>query len=164
MTQKRIKGLRCIWILGIIIILYILKDLPGIIKFKHYHLFFILNYPEKFIIIRYCFSVALRIFLTVSVIGLFLKKDIFRRALIFFSFFNVFTLYWKHPIFVFEKIINEIFGKLIAINAYSSYALMKNYDRILYSALAVIYIVDILFSLSLIYFLTRPYVKEHFIR
>ncbi|OPX28911.1 MAG: hypothetical protein B1H08_05050 [Candidatus Omnitrophica bacterium 4484_171] len=164
MVQKEVKGSKCIWILGIIIILYILKDLPGIIRFKYYHSFFILDYPEKFIIIRYCFSIALRIFLTASVIGLFLKKDIFRRALIFFSFFNIFTLYWKHPVPVFRKIINEIFKKMAAINAYPSYVLMKNYDKILYSSLAAVYIVDILFSLSLIYFLTRPYVKKHFIR
>jgi hypothetical protein len=153
MKNRISKG---IVIFSILILLRSIWDLNIYISFSHYRsLFYFL--PEKVLLIRYVFSVALRIALFVSGAGILFRRDIFRKILLFISFFTIATIYWKHPVACFRNIVMS----LIAQGAFPA-DLIPMSDTIIWALVAVNYAIDIGFSLCLIYYFTRPKVREQF--
>jgi len=153
MGKKRSKG---IIIFSILIFLRSLWDLNIYTSFSHY-CFLFQPLPEKIILARYVFSIFLRMALLISGIGILFLKDIFRKTILFISFFTVATIYWKHPVSCFRNIVTS----LAAQGEFTSDVTLTP-NTLIWILLAINYIIDIGLSLSLIYYFTRPKVKELF--
>ena len=152
--EKISKG---IIISAILIILYSLHGLPTVGFDIYYSRFYPL--PEKVILARYIFSIALRITLIACSLGILLRKDIFRRALLLISFFTIATVYWKHPVDCFKRVLLwKIEQGILPAEALSTVDTASRISSLLCSA------VDIGFALCLIYYFTRPRVKGQFQR
>lgn len=142
-------------VLSVIIILYSIPGMPTS-SFDSYasrlrHL------PEQLIWVRFIFSIAIRLALLISGIGILFRRNIFRKVVLFISFFTIFTVYWKHPVIYFKKffISNLSQGAL-------SVELLSRVNFMSWICVIICYIVDISVALCLIYFFTRPKIKEQF--
>ncbi|MFH1622293.1 MAG: hypothetical protein ABIA97_04140 [Candidatus Omnitrophota bacterium] len=87
------------------------------------------------------------------------RKEILRKTLIFICFFAVLTVYWKHPVHVFENVINSMLkeGTLPSI-------FVEKPRLMLWTLLAYNYFVTLGSAICLIYLFTRPKVKKQFIK
>lgn len=142
-------------ILSIIIILYSLQGMP-ILNFDSYALEF-RPLPEKLILLRYAFSIALRIFLFITGIGILFRREIFRKCIIFASFFTIITVYWKHPVVVFKRVlIWRIAQGVVPVS------MIPKINILAWKSAAICYSIDIIIALVLIYLFTRPKIKEQF--
>ena len=142
-------------ILGIIVIFYSLQGMPtldfGSYAVKLYPL------PERLILFRYFFSIALRIFLLVAGIGVLFRKEFFRKCFIFAGFFTIITVYWKHPVIVFKRVlILRIEQGIVPAS------MMPRIDVLAWKSAVICYLIDIIIVLVLIYLLSRPKIKEQF--
>ncbi|MCX5700455.1 MAG: hypothetical protein NTZ63_02800 [Candidatus Omnitrophica bacterium] len=153
MEKKRSKG---IIIFSILICSYALWDLNTYSDFRHYAFLF-QPLPERIILVRYFFSIFLRIVLVITGIGILFLNEYFRRIILFISFFTVATIYWKHPVICFKNIVMN----LVARGAFTSDVTLTP-DTVIWILIVINYIIDISFALCLIYFFTRPQVKEQF--
>lgn len=153
MQKKMSKG---IIIFSILICLLSLWDFKTNISFsRYYHLLQPLS--EKLILLRYVFSLSLRIVLFISGIGVLFLKDIFRKIILFISFFTIATIYWKHPMICFRNVVDS----LSAQGAFTPDVPLTP-NALIWILFAINYAIDIGFSLCLIYYFTRPRVKEQF--
>ncbi len=150
--EKISKG---IIISAILIILYSLHGLPTVGFDIYYSKFYPL--PEKVILARYIYSIALRIALITCSLGILLRKDIFRKVLLLISFFTIATVYWKHPVDCFKRVLLwKIEQGILPAEALSTIDMASRISALLCS------VVDIVFALCLIYYFTRPKVKKQF--
>jgi len=94
MRKKTLSG---IYVFSILIVVVSLWDLQGFTSFERYRAFF---YPlaGKTLVARYIVSIGLRLLLLIAAVGILFHKDIFRRIILFISFFTIATVYWKHPV------------------------------------------------------------------
>ena len=138
----------------ILVIVYSFLSWPE--SFRSYYVRFHPS-PENLIFIRYLFSVGLRLALFISGIGILFRKDIFRKIIIFISFFTIATVYWKHPVIVFERILwwKIMQGTLPA-------DIIPKINMVAWSCVVTSSIIDIVVCLCLIYYLTRPKIREQF--
>ena len=147
LKEKRPPG---VIILGALLMLGSIYSLWGILDFDYYRFMF-QQLPEPFIWIRYVASIIFRLVSLTAAVGVLLLKDIFRKLAIGLGLWTLATLYWKHPFYVFNNIYQgqqEIF-------------LNKN-PIFPWIALGFYYAIDIIFSISFIYYFTRPKVKAYF--
>jgi hypothetical protein len=154
---KRVKISKGIIIFSILIIIYSLHGLPTV-NFNTYYTKF---YPssEKAILARYIFSIALRIVLVISGVGILFRRDIFRKIILGISFFTVVTVYWKHPVICFKRVlIWKINQGVLPIDVLPKIDMLSRVSAIICSS------VDIGFALCLVYYFTRPKVKQQFMR
>ncbi|MFA4989430.1 MAG: hypothetical protein WC576_01520 [Candidatus Omnitrophota bacterium] len=143
-------------IFSILIIVYSLHGLPTV-NFNTYYAKF---YPssEKIILARYILSIALRIVLIISGIGILFRRDIFRKAILGISFFTIATVYWKHPVICFKRVLLwKINQGVLPIDVLPKIDMLSWFSAIICS------LMDIGFTLCLIYYFTRPKVKKQFI-
>jgi len=113
--------------------------------------------PEKLIFARYIFSIAFRIALLISGIGILFRKEIFRKAAIFIGCFTIATIYWKHPVICFKRVlIWKVYQGVLPFD------IIPRINLFSWICASICYIFDIGVNLCLIYFLTRPKVKEQF--
>ncbi|MDD2679651.1 MAG: hypothetical protein PHO03_02450 [Candidatus Omnitrophica bacterium] len=154
MVREKIpKG---IIVFSILIILYSLHGLPTV-DFNTYYAKFYPS-PEKIILARYIFSIALRIVLLVSGIGILLRRDIFRKIILLISFFTIATVYWKHPVSVFKKVlIWKVAQGILPVDV------IPKIDMLAWSSAIICYVIDIGFALCLLCYFTRPKIKKQFI-
>lgn len=157
MSKKILKS-KGVLFFSILIILVSIFDLIWIIDFRRYHLLFY-NLPKTIVFIRYIFSILLRLILIISAIGVLFYKDIFRRIIIFISLFNIFTIYFKHPVSCFDNILRN----LVRLDTSCQYSNFE-FNIIKFSAILINYLFDIFFSLSLIYYFNRQNVKNFFVK
>ncbi len=142
-------------IFSILIVLYALHGLP-LIGFDLYYTKFY-PAPQWLIFCRYILSIAMRVALFVSAAGILFRKDIFRRLILFISFLTVATVYWKHPVSCFKTVLIWKIAQGVLPPE-----IIPRIDMIAWSCVAICYIVDIIFSVSLIYFFSRRDVKKQF--
>ncbi|MFA5276512.1 MAG: hypothetical protein WC417_06450 [Candidatus Omnitrophota bacterium] len=142
-------------ILGIIVIVYSLQGFP-ILDFDSYAAK-LYPLPERLILARYIFSIALRIFLFITGIGVLFRKEIFRKCIIFASFFTIITVYWKHPVIVYKRIL-----MLRIEQGVVPASMIPKIDMLAWKSALICYTVDIIIALVLIYLFTRPKIKERF--
>lgn len=89
-----------ILLLSTYIITNCLFDLKTLLNFSNYH--FALRYISHHdILIRYIFSIALRVLLIVLAIGLLNLNNTSRKLLIATSWLQIVTIYLKHPLSLF---------------------------------------------------------------
>jgi len=113
--------------------------------------------PPNLIFMRYLFSIALRLAMLICGIGILFRKNIFRKATIFIGFFTIATACWKHPPICFKI----IFLKGIGQGMFSA-DIIPRINILSWICVAICSIIDISICLCLIYYLTRPKVKEQF--
>jgi len=142
-------------ILSIIIIAYSLQGMPNF-DFDSYAFKF-RPLPENLIFFRYLFSIALRIFLFVTGIGVLFRKEIFRKCVIFAGFFTVITVYWKHPVSVFKSVLLWRIEQGVV-----PASMMPKIDELAWKSALICYLIDIIIAFVLIYLFTRPKIKEQF--
>jgi len=136
-----------------LIVLVSAFELFWILDFKRYSFLFY-NYPKNIILIRYIVSILLRVSLIISAFCIFSYKNIFRKIIIFISLFNIFFIFFKHPVICF----NNILRTTIPLNRYS----LLELNIIKFSALFINYLFDIIFYTFLIYFFNKQDIKKLF--
>lgn len=143
-------------IFGILLIVSAWERLPWL-NF-HFYIWYFQPLPEKIILARYIISVLMGIVELASGIGILFLKNIFRRCALFLAFFSILTIYWKHPHFVFQKIVKEIIDA-----SYTKTPLNESViSSIAWTAVKIASVVTFVFSICLIYYFTRPKIKELF--
>ncbi len=117
--------------------------------------------PEKVIFLRYVLSIIFRIIELVFGLGIFCRKDVFRRLAIFMSWFTIAVVYWKHP---FNALTRH--AQIVVDNIYPATAPQLSYapetKLIAWVSLMFIYALDIGIAALTIYYFTRPRIKEEF--
>jgi hypothetical protein len=145
--------------LVILLIILIVESIKFLIKETNfeYYSFLFSHLPQKIILIRYFFSIFLRIFLTICCVGTILKKKAFAIALIFYATFTIMTVYWKHPYATFERIYHTML-------AYGDASPSMVSSLPLLTMISVIknYVVDIGSSLLLILLLNNKKISSQF--
>jgi len=150
-----VKISKGIIIFSILIIIYSLHGLPTV-NFNTYYIKF---YPssEKAILARYIFSIALRVVLIISGIGILFRRDIFRKIILGVSFFTIATVYWKHPVICFKRVLMwKISQGVLPVDV------LPKIDMLSWFSAVICSIMDIGFTLCLIYYFTRLKVKKQF--
>ncbi len=158
--------------LGIGFILTSLIQMSALADYGHYRQLFQDN-PEGFIRFRYFISWSARWLGLAFGIGLFFRKEFFRKALIFLSWGTIAVVYWKHPHDGFIRHIRILSEQMAAKGVPFSpesviqYVQGWNMTWLTESSFAWICVVviiawEISLALGVIFFLTRPSVKSLF--
>jgi len=142
-------------ILSFITILYSLQGMPTL-DFNAYYIKFYPS-PQKLIFARHLLSIALRVVLIVSGIGIVFRKEIFRKIIIFTSFFIIVTICWKHPIIAVKNfLIWKIKEGVLPVS------LIPKINMVAWIYVVAYSISDIIVAFFLIYLFTRVKIKEQF--
>lgn len=152
-TKGRVT--RGIVLCAILVVSYSFLGMP-LTSFSSYYTKFYPS-PENLIFIRYLFSITLRLILLISGIGILFRTNIFRKIIIFISFFTIATLYWKHPVICLKRV---LFWKIT--QGVLPVDIIPKINMLAWFSVIVLYIIDISVCLCLIYYLTRLKVKEWF--
>jgi len=119
--------------------------------------------PEKVIYLRYIFSIIFRIIELACGLGIFYRKEAFRRLAIFISWFTIAVVYWKHP---FNALVRH--EQIVVDNIYpvagSRLSSLAYTEFITWVSLGILYAIDIGIAALAIYYFTRPRIKEEFKR
>lgn len=142
--------------ISICLIFFSAKDLWNFSHFERYQFMF-QHLPQDMILMRYKFSIVLRAAILITAIGILSRKDVFRKLLIWISFFNIITIYWKHPIGCYR----HIFKKMTELGLMQSSSLCQS-NVFPWVMMACCYAIDIFIAAGIIYFFTRPSVKVQF--
>jgi hypothetical protein len=118
--------------------------------------------PAKMILLRYLLSIAFRIFELVLGVGLLRRKPIFRKLAIFMSWFTIAIVYWKHPFDALVKHTQIVGRHLYPITGSCHLTPLAYTKMIAWISLWCIYAIDIGISALVIYYFTRPRIKEEF--
>jgi hypothetical protein len=85
------------------------------------------------------------------------RKDLFRRLMIGIASFTILTIYWKHPLTCYEYIF-----KRMAETGLMQPSLLRLSNTFSWTMMISCYITDMFIAIGLIYFFTRPIVKNQF--
>jgi hypothetical protein len=154
-VEAKGKITRGIIICAILVVTYSFLGMPFDSFSSYYNKF--RPSPQNLIFIRYLFSIALRLAVLISGIGILFRKHIFRKIIVFISFFTIATVYWKHPAICFKRVLLW----RIAQGAVSA-DIIPRINILSWICVAICSIIDISVCLCLIYYLTRPKVREQF--
>ncbi|MGE0268553.1 MAG: hypothetical protein AB7S78_08885 [Candidatus Omnitrophota bacterium] len=159
--QKKLQG---VTLFSVLLIVYSLWQLALILDFPRYKYIFQFL-PDTSLLIRFSGSITLRILTIILAAGILSYKNRFRKALIFLSIYNILTVYWKHP---YEAFVNwdryyQISPEKINTLIYRILGNMAiDYQTIKIISVAAACISDVLFYGAIIYYFTRPPVKQRF--
>lgn len=153
MRNKLSFFIRCI---GIVIIAYSGWELKGLFHYDRY-LFLFQHLPKQTILFRYCYSIFLRLLLIVVGIGIVFRKDIFRKAIVLIACFAILTVYWKHPVIVFESVVNDMVKEGVLSKAF-----MERPELLTWILVVLNYCGTISSCLCLICFFSHHRVKKEF--
>lgn len=118
--------------------------------------------PHWLAVVRYFFSWFQRILGLTAAVGLLRRNELGRKLAIFIAIFSILTIYWKHPYAGFKNhtaYLDEHLGFLLQGWGYPE----LSFSQFTLAAVIVAWVWDILFFGSMIYYLTRPSVKGHFV-
>lgn len=145
-------------VIGILYIIGPLIHMNTLITQKDWYFSLYSHLPPWLTMARYSFSWLQRILAITAAIGLFYHKEICRKLLLALCSFTILTIYWKHPYEAFLKsnrLLDDQFGYLIS-GARMTFESLTPYSIVAHS------ILNVAFCGAVIYFLTRPQVKEVF--
>ncbi len=162
MEQKKTKliGLICI---GILWIVGSLGQMRVLTSFEWYqYCLSNQNLPAWLISFRYLISWTQRILGITVGVGLIAHRRWAATMAIFLSIFDIAAVYWRYPYQAFKNqsiVWDQRYGGMMAKFGY----LDIHFSSYVMHAVILTYIVDILFFSFVLYYLTRPYVKERLI-
>ncbi len=112
--------------------------------------------PDSLIPWRYSFSLLLRITSIACGLGIILRKDIFRRILVGICVFNIVTIYWKHPPYAIQNVVNNFL-------LFMPFLFPAGAENLVFNIfLLMIYGMDFIIFGIFIYYFTRSGVKAQF--
>ena len=120
--------------------------------------------------LRYLVSIVLRLAAITAGVGLLRLREWARRLVLALAGFNLLTIYWKHPIPVIwaaaRRFVEQLAGACTADPRCGpeNLPLVLNYfsGKIFFTALFCVYLGELLFSGSLLYYFSRPAVRKLF--
>jgi len=102
-----------------------------------------------------------RVFELVSGTGILLRKESIRKFTLFFSWFTIGIVYWKHPFLAVER-----FSKTTIDGLYfkSDLHVLTQISLVNFTWIVLmgLYAIDLGVAIAAIYYFTRPYIKECF--
>lgn len=158
MRYRKPKG---IIIFGILLIVSSLIHIRTLIVARNWYWNNFSYMPPIWILTRFLFSWLQRFLGLTAGIGILYQKNWCRRLAIAISWFTIFVLYWKHPYQAFlnhTRYLDQHLDYLLKIIGCPEIS----FSALTVSAIIAHYCLDILFCGSLIYYFTRPQVKNHF--
>ena len=120
--------------------------------------------PDKIILLRYPLSIAYRIVELALGIGILRREEVFRKFTIFFSWFTISIFYWKHPFDAMDKHAQIVVKNMSSIAGSCQLTSPEYTNMIAWVSLWCVYAIDIVISAWVIYYFTRPRIKEQFKR
>jgi hypothetical protein len=163
MEQKRPLG---VTIFGILLITTSLVQLQTVLVVgrNNYYEFLFSSLPFGFLEARYFVSLALRI-LGLSVgIGLFSRREIFRKAGLFLACFTIATILFKHPFIAVQKHTKSLTAMLAAQTGIYSFDNPVVINNVVFVSYLLLILVDLFFALLLLRYCTNPQVEKWFKR
>lgn len=155
--RKRSLG---VIVLGILSILgAAIQLLSG--KFGDYKVFF-QPLPEKIILAHYFLIKILLVLGIISGIGILLLKNTFRKIAVFLSFCTIFNYLVEGPFFIFRNVPKYIDSLSLNIASQTKSVSLSFISSLLWNYTIIAWIIDFSFAILIIYFFTRPKVKEQF--
>lgn len=150
MKNKKSVG---IIVFGVLIILGSLHESLGL-RLDHFR-FLLQPLPDKVIVFRYFVFVIMIVLGLVAGIGVFFLRNIFRKMLLFIGFYNISTYLVDGPFLIRNgpKYIEQQISSLPSVTIGPS---------LLWITTLMTFAIDLSFAICLIYFFTRPKVKEQF--
>jgi len=117
--------------------------------------------PEALIVVFFYISVVCVVLSFVSGVGVFFLKDIFRKIVLFIGSYSIFTYvvfgyttFSNMPRFI-DREITEMMATTPAVPEQAFYSIM-------WACCIAFLILDFAFAVCLVYYFTRPKVKEQF--
>ena len=127
-----------------------LDKLAGFRSFEYYRFMF-QQLPEAQIVLRYVFSITLRLIGLATAMGLLYLKEPFRKLAVGLGALALLTQPWKHPLPVFQNLSHAVQLQMPQGQPVNPWLGLVFYVAI-----------DCIFALVLIVYLTRPQVKKAF--
>ncbi len=129
---------------------------------EHYKTVLSSKMSESVIFYRYIGSISVRLLTIAVAVGLLFNKEICRKFMILIALLTIIFIYWKHPSFILEEGAKEVAAACSSSGACN--AQLKDFisGYLPWIMLVLLYIRDIGFSLAVIYYFTRPKIKERF--
>ncbi len=116
--------------------------------------------PAGWIVSRYAFSWAQRIVGILVGVGLLGKKEIARKIFLALSCFTILALYWKHPYAGVKQHCDLMQEQLSGL--LSPFGIRDASSFMAPCVMAGLWIQDIIFFGTALYYFTRPAVRRHF--
>lgn len=151
---------KCVTIFGILLSLSSLVHMDKLASDTQWYANIYSYLPPQLIVARYCFSWLQRIIGLLVGVGLLARKEIARKIVIVIGCFTILTIYWKHPYPAFKihtQYLNKRFGYIVARTGTK-----LTFSSIALPAVILYCIGEIIFWSILVYFFTRPSVKNQF--
>jgi len=114
--------------------------------------------PLSLIVLRYFITVMLRMVGLACGIGVLFFSNVFRKLLILLCSLTIVTIYWKHPFFIFEK----MYWQAQAMYFNAQIPEPANLWIRPWIAWLMVCLIDVIFAGIIIFYFTRPKVKELF--
>lgn len=147
--KKRLKG---ITIGAIIIVTMALYELIRLVDWNYYQFTF-QGLSQQVILARYVYSISWRLAILVSGIGLLYLNERARKAIIFLACFQILTIPWKHPLFVFKHLVFTQSHPGEAVHPWVPWV-----GFLFFSAF------DLITAFLVIYYFNRPLIKQEFMK
>ena len=148
-------------VIGVVMMAAAVYKLWGFLDYSYY-MFMFQHLPEQWVQARYCVSIGLRLVTLLVAFGVIRCQEFYRKAAIVIAAANIVLTYFKHPFEVFYH---------IAVLAESGFPRpypvitgheMLNYPYYPWMSMMMHIMVDMGFSLLIIFYLTRPSIKSKF--
>jgi len=153
MENKRPKG---VIIFGILILLGAALQIKGLSIASYNFLFGPL--PKTIIIFRFVITVMMLILGIVTAIGIILRKEIFRKLVLLIGYYILYNYLIEGPLIVYRNLPKYINQIIVAAGA----PLEPRVYIILWTPIIVSFLIEFVFGLSLVYYFSRPKIKEKF--
>ncbi|MDO8580767.1 MAG: hypothetical protein Q7S13_04740 [Candidatus Omnitrophota bacterium] len=171
--KKKLSG---ITIFASLLIFAAAYKLLGLLNDPYYQFMF-QQLPAEIIPFRYAISIVWRLMAIAIAVGLLKHLEVARKFLLVMCAFSLIGLCWKHPFFIFQNIAllqeQQFFmtmfppGTTFDHNSYPVFPEQIGTSSLKFPLFPVISFafytgLDIIFSLTLMFYFTRPRVKEAF--
>jgi hypothetical protein len=123
---------------------------------------FLLSLPESVIFLRGFFFAVLRIAGLAAGLGLLVGKEIFRKTALCVAVARVFTFYWEHSYYAVKKYAEVATMHIAMKNGFFKIAEPATVDFLAKFSFFVLFAIDVGFAAALIYYCTRPQVRQWF--
>jgi len=152
MEKKRSVGVR---VFGILLILSSLYKSLGFMHQNFYNIFKILMQPlpDGIILVRFYFGAILQLIAIIAGIGVIFFKNIFRKLVLFFGSFVLYSYIFEMPVFGFRNLPKLIEQKVVHTGIAES---------TIWAMMIIPWLLDFCFAVVILYFFTRPEIKEQF--
>jgi len=154
MPDKKPKG---VIIFGVMLAIASLSRLSWIFNYSYYKVIFH-QLPDALIPVRYFFTIISKMAGLICGIGILSFKEIYRKLTVWLFTLTFLTTFWRHPYFSVENSVRSIWDIQLAVK----FGRLINLASLTKICFVTICFADMLFTVGVIYYLTRPKLRKHF--